>query len=104
VWIGNDDNSPSPGLSGSGIPARVWRDFMVRALGVSLPPSPAVEDEFDNEMTLDDVFNTVGDFVEGSGIETEVMPPRDRLPPDDEGIPGDEPGPPPRGYDERPEE
>jgi penicillin-binding protein 1A len=105
VWIGNDDNSPSPGLSGSGIPARVWRDFMVRALGVSLPPSPMVEDDYgDNEMTLDDVFNAVGDFVEGSGIETEVAPSRDRSPPDDEGIPGDEPGPPPRPRDERPEE
>ncbi len=28
VWLGNDDNSPNPGLSGSGLPARVWRDFM----------------------------------------------------------------------------
>ncbi len=38
--------------------------------------------------TLDDVFNAVGDFVEGSGIETEVAPQRDRLPPDDDGSPG----------------
>jgi penicillin-binding protein 1A len=106
VWIGNDDNSPSPGLSGSGIPARVWRDFMVRALGVSLPPAPVVEEEYDsNEMTLDDVLNSVGDFVDGSGIETEVARPRDRLPPEDEDYPAeDEPGPPPRGYDGRREE
>jgi penicillin-binding protein 1A len=89
VWIGNDDNSPIPGLSGGGIPARVWRDFMVRALGVSLPPAPVIEDEVDNEMTLDDVLNSVGDFVEGSGVETDVLGPRDR-PEDEEAIPEDE--------------
>lgn len=104
VWIGNDDNSPIPGLSGGGIPARVWRDFMVRALGVSLPPAPVVEDEVDNEMTLDDVLNSVGDFVEGSGIETDVRRPDDRLPPEDQYPSEDEQGPPPRGYDGRREE
>ena len=24
VWIGNDDNSPLPGTSGGGAPARIW--------------------------------------------------------------------------------
>ncbi|MCX8476864.1 MAG: PBP1A family penicillin-binding protein [Sphingomonas sp.] len=105
VWIGNDDNSPIPGLSGGGIPARVWRDFMVRALGVSLPPAPVVEDEFDNEMTLEDVFNSVGEFVEGSGIETDVVGPRDRPTPQDEELPPeDEQGPPPRNSDGRRDE
>lgn len=101
VWIGNDDNSPIPGLSGGGIPARVWRDFMVRALGVSLPPAPVIEEEADNELTLDDVFNSVDDFVEGSGIETDVLGPRDRALPDEELPPEDEEGPPPRGRDAR---
>jgi penicillin-binding protein 1A len=101
VWIGNDDNSPIPGLSGGGIPARVWRDFMVRALGVSLPPAPVIEEEADNEMTLDDVFNSVDDFVEGSGIETDVLGPRDRVLPDEDLPPEDEEGPPPRGRDAR---
>ncbi|MDP5280957.1 PBP1A family penicillin-binding protein [Sphingomonas sp. DG1-23] len=101
VWIGNDDNSPIPGLSGGGIPARVWRDFMVRALGVSLPPAPVVEAEADNEMTLDDVFNSVGEFVEGMPIETEVDEGRrmrdEEAPPEgDEEFPGDAPPPPPR--------
>ncbi|WP_375397560.1 transglycosylase domain-containing protein [uncultured Sphingomonas sp.] len=44
VWVGNDDNSANPGLSGGGIPARIWRDFMMRALGVGPrepPPPPA---------------------------------------------------------------
>ena len=33
IWIGNDDNSPLDGVSGGGMPARIWRDFMVQALG-----------------------------------------------------------------------
>lgn len=33
VWIGNDDNSPLNGISGGGLPARIWRDFMTQALG-----------------------------------------------------------------------
>jgi penicillin-binding protein 1A len=28
VWVGNDDNSPLRGVSGGGLPARIWRDFM----------------------------------------------------------------------------
>ncbi len=39
VWIGNDDNSPLDGISGGGLPARIWRDFMTQALGVSAGPS-----------------------------------------------------------------
>lgn len=98
VWIGNDDNSPIPGLSGGGIPARVWRDFMVRALGVSVPAPPPVEESYDNEMSLDDVLNSVGEFVEGSRIDTDVLGPRERpFPPDEELPPEDEEElPPPR--------
>ncbi|WOF42584.1 penicillin-binding protein [Sphingopyxis indica] len=48
VWIGNDDNRPLKGISGGGLPARVWRDFMTQALGQkSAPkrPAPAVDPE-----------------------------------------------------------
>jgi penicillin-binding protein 1A len=34
VWVGNDDNSPLPGTSGGGLPARIWRGFMSEALGI----------------------------------------------------------------------
>ncbi|MCB2063728.1 MAG: transglycosylase domain-containing protein [Novosphingobium sp.] len=41
VWIGNDDNSPLGGISGGGLPARVWRDFMRAATGeAALPAKP----------------------------------------------------------------
>lgn len=44
VWVGNDDNSPLPGTSGGGTPARIWRTFMSEALGIRPvrrpPPTP----------------------------------------------------------------
>ncbi|MXP47039.1 penicillin-binding protein [Altererythrobacter luteolus] len=43
VWIGNDDNSPLAGVSGGGLPARIWRDFMRQAIGataVEAVPTP----------------------------------------------------------------
>lgn len=40
VWIGNDDNSPLPGVTGGGMPARIWKDFMTQALGRQVAPSP----------------------------------------------------------------
>ncbi|MEO6041837.1 MAG: transglycosylase domain-containing protein [Croceibacterium sp.] len=41
VWIGNDDNTPLAGVYGGGLPARIWRDFMMQALGLRAPPRPA---------------------------------------------------------------
>ena len=40
VWIGNDDNSPLAGVSGGGLPARLWRDFMRQALGEPAQAAP----------------------------------------------------------------
>ena len=31
VWIGNDDNTPMKAITGGGLPARVWADFMLEA-------------------------------------------------------------------------
>jgi len=40
VWIGNDDNSPlAGGISGGGLPAKIWRDFMNGAMNVKAAPS-----------------------------------------------------------------
>ncbi len=30
VWVGNDDASPMKKVTGGGIPARIWRNFMIR--------------------------------------------------------------------------
>ncbi|HET6525558.1 transglycosylase domain-containing protein [Sphingopyxis sp.] len=40
VWIGNDDNTPLRGISGGGMPARIWRDFMTEASGRKAAPRP----------------------------------------------------------------
>jgi penicillin-binding protein 1A len=31
VWVGNDDNSPMDNVTGGGIPASIWHDFVVQA-------------------------------------------------------------------------
>ncbi|VVT11017.1 Penicillin-binding protein [Sphingomonas sp. EC-HK361] len=68
VWVGNDDNTPNPGLSGGGIPARIWRDFMTQALGLEPATRPAAIPA-DDEYQGDDVGNLidqgVGDIVNG---------------------------------------
>ncbi|WP_448665155.1 transglycosylase domain-containing protein [Sphingomonas sp. CJ20] len=80
VWIGNDDNSPIAGLAGGGLPARVWRDFMVRALNLTLPPPEPVEEVenvSEDAVTLDDVLNGIDGALRGSPVETEVLGPQD---------------------------
>lgn len=32
VWVGNDDGSPMREVTGGGLPAQIWRDFMAEAL------------------------------------------------------------------------
>ncbi|MEO1253143.1 MAG: PBP1A family penicillin-binding protein [Pseudomonadota bacterium] len=32
VWLGHDDNTPMPGVTGGGAPAVIWREAMARAL------------------------------------------------------------------------
>lgn len=41
VWIGNDDNSPLGRVTGGGLPAQMWRDFMVGAKMGSVPAADA---------------------------------------------------------------
>lgn len=47
VWVGNDDNSPMNKVTGSGLPAQIWRSFMGQALKgvpVSALPEPPRQD------------------------------------------------------------
>jgi penicillin-binding protein 1A len=52
VWVGNDDHSPMRGVTGGGLPAQIWRDFVGSALEAGLvervrpappPPPPPAE-------------------------------------------------------------
>jgi penicillin-binding protein 1A len=45
IWVGNDDNTPLKNVTGGGLPARIWRDFMsqaVKGAGARPKPKPAV--------------------------------------------------------------
>ncbi len=48
VWIGNDDNSPLNGVTGGGLPARIWRDFMAQAgVAAAAPERPGATEQDD---------------------------------------------------------
>ncbi|EAQ29498.1 penicillin-binding protein, 1A family protein [Erythrobacter sp. NAP1] len=44
VWVGNDDNSPLNQVTGGGLPARIWKDFMRGALDLPAPRPSASPD------------------------------------------------------------
>jgi penicillin-binding protein 1A len=43
VWIGRDDNRPMGDLAGGGLPAQIWRRFMVQAVTAGSASVPASE-------------------------------------------------------------
>ncbi|WP_061780914.1 transglycosylase domain-containing protein [Sphingomonas sanguinis] len=77
VWVGNDDNTPNPGLSGGGVPARIWRAFMQSALDIPPVPAPVVMEETDpdaisngmGEEVMPAETDPVGDIIQGLGID-----------------------------------
>lgn len=88
VWVGNDDNSPMNGVSGRGLPALIWRDFMRAALrkdGVLRAPPVAVR----QPPPLDDLGATIDAAAQAIGAATTVIeaartvigPPADVPPP-----------------------
>jgi len=96
VWIGNDDNTPLSGVSGGGLPARVWRDFMASALGVQSKVAARAAEEAEEQaaaenetevdlgnagLTIDGKIGDLGIGIrigpDGIGIETT---PADRTP------------------------
>jgi membrane peptidoglycan carboxypeptidase len=53
VWIGNDDDTPLNGVSGSGMPARIWHNFMAQAVkGAKRTSTPAKTDVSAENTTL----------------------------------------------------
>ena len=83
VWIGYDDNRPMSGLSGGGLPARIWRSFMAAAVksdSVSGPPEPIpgpLPGRSDETSPMPAVLREY-DVEEGS--EPAVAPPPDEAP------------------------
>ena len=83
VWVGNDDGKPMAHVTGGGLPARLWADFMTRALtGVAArplvdPASAETQVAFDPDETaddngeegFDDVMKGLFDELAGGGAE-----------------------------------
>ncbi|WP_174280057.1 transglycosylase domain-containing protein, partial [Sphingomonas bacterium] len=74
VWVGNDDNTPNPGLHGGGVPARLWRQFMAGALNLPArvaPPKPTADDTEPADVMGEGGLNVSGD-LKGLGIDLKL--------------------------------
>ena len=60
VWIGRDDNRPVPGLTGGGQPARIWRDFMGRAIPGAVPRAAPQRPRPQPQEDLPQIFDDLG--------------------------------------------
>ena len=72
IWVGNDDNRPMEGISGGGLPARIWHNFMMQALNLHpLPTTPkkAPDEEQDDSDTIGGAISglvgRIGNFLRG---------------------------------------
>jgi penicillin-binding protein 1A len=93
VWVGNDDNSPLAGqIAGGGLPARIWRDFMTRAVGSAPaqtlgPPlvAPVSTEGVNGSLTvpIEGTGYEVGFEVTDNGVTVSARP--GEVPPEDEG-------------------
>jgi penicillin-binding protein 1A len=130
VWIGRDDNKPLGDIQGGGIPARIWRSFMVEAVK-NAPAAAAVPLELpaDNGMmapatdALVPLEYDVSDYdvdtaaplppagEEGAaagplppegGAAGEAPPPDEEAPPEPANVPTVTPPPPPPVPEEEP--
>jgi penicillin-binding protein 1A len=120
VWVGNDDNSPLAGqIAGGGLPARIWRDFMTKAVGSA--PAQTLAPPLAVPVSTEGVNGSLTVPIEGGGYEVgfevndngvtisadplpfpdEELPPRGEREPTDNPRreprdPRDDAGPPPR--------
>jgi len=62
IWVGNDDNRPMDGISGGGLPARIWHNFMMQAL--NLHPVPTVAKKAPEEAP-DQEDDSIGGVISG---------------------------------------
>jgi penicillin-binding protein 1A len=111
VWVGNDDASPNPGLHGGGIPAQIWRNFMMSALHIPVAVAPPVDEDTGEDMegsdnladlmgqsvpTIDQAVDRLREFGVEVDPDGQLIPPRDRgEPPVDD---RDRPPPDPEGF------
>jgi penicillin-binding protein 1A len=68
VWVGNDDNTPLKGVSGGGLPARIWRDFMGLAIK-GAAPLPVAPKPRPRPLPTPDVPTLPGNFTFPIGVD-----------------------------------
>lgn len=79
VWLGNDDNSPTNGVVGGGMPALIWRDFMtgVAELGIrGGSPEDRVVDPTNRSLPLAETAPEIEAPVSDSGLPVPRRRPR----------------------------
>jgi penicillin-binding protein 1A len=68
VWVGNDDGRPMRGVTGGGLPALMFREFVLRAQGdAPFRPPPPPEKPSPDEIPVAVVRDAIGDLIEGIG-------------------------------------
>ncbi|WP_298465162.1 transglycosylase domain-containing protein [uncultured Erythrobacter sp.] len=83
IWVGNDDNSPLDKVTGGGLPARIWKQFMRGALSLKPAPRPSaspdpqgpvqpLDVEEGAEIPLDENGSRIRFEQDGVAIETEI--------------------------------
>ena len=63
VWVGRDDNSPLGRMSGGTVPARIWKNFMTRALRLKPAAAPRVSPPAEEDPDIGDIILNDGDTV-----------------------------------------
>ena len=74
VWVGNDDDTPTNDVTGGGLPARIWRDFMTAAhadLPARLLAAPAPRERSEHEEWLAAFYSELANAFEA---EAEAIP------------------------------
>jgi penicillin-binding protein 1A len=89
VWVGNDDGEPMKKVSGSGLPAEIWAEFMKAAhLGTKTQPLPGLSGGGD----------LISVLTEGAGAQRPPSPLAPRTGRDDPGAWGSGPSAEERGF------
>ena len=109
VWVGNDDNTPNPGLHGGGVPARLWGAFMAQALGVQTrsgaqaaarAEEAAAADNASDDDPVGGLIDGVSDGLEGLGVNLKLGNGSISIGPSEDRRPAE----PPRRDERRPED
>ena len=68
IWVGNDDNSPMDKVTGGGLPAQMWHDFMTRIrVSEGAPPRAEPVAEPVDRTEIEDLLPAdIGDAVAGT--------------------------------------